>query len=428
MNQETLSTRIRNDFPALQRQIEGRSPAYFDGPAGSQVPRQVIDAVADYLANHNANTGGAFTTSVETDAIIEGAREWAAAFLGSGSSREVVFGANMTSLTFALSRSLSRTWAAGDEVIVTELDHQANIAPWRMAAEERGVTVKVVPFHRESCTLDLEAYARLLTPRTRLVAVGYASNAVGTVNDVTHVATLARQVGALTFVDAVHRAPHGLLDVEAIGCDFLSCSAYKFFGPHVGILWGRNELLTALTPYRVPPSSNEAPGRWETGTLNHEGIAGTGAAIRWIASLARGEGDRRERVAAGMQAIEGIEGPLLARLLDGLSSIPGVRVHGPPRGHPRTPTVAMTLEGEHPSVVAETLASEGIFVWAGDFYAPSVIAGLGLAESGGVVRIGLAPYNTAGEVDRLLEGVERCRAAGSRGAGTIRKETQATGS
>jgi cysteine desulfurase family protein (TIGR01976 family) len=409
-----LSLAIRSHFPALDRRIDGRSPAFFDGPAGSQVPREVIEAMGDYLANHNANSGGVFATSLETERILEASRAAAADLVGSPSTREVVFGPNMTSLTFSLSRSLSRTWREGDEVIVTDLDHQANIAPWRLAARERGVVVRVVPFHLESCTLDLDALGRLLSPRTRLVAVGMASNAVGTVTDVAAVAAMARRAGALTYVDAVHFAPHGVIDVGAIGCDFLACSAYKFFGPHVGILWGRTELLAELTPYRVPPASDEVPWRWEAGTMNHEGIAGTGAAIRWIASLAAadspgvtgaeaGGGSFRERLVAGFAAVDRIELPLLARLMAGLRAIPGARIHGPPEGHLRTPTIALTIEGQHPMAIAERLAGEAIFVWAGDFYASTVIDRLGLRESGGVVRIGLAPYNTAEEVDRLLE-------------------------
>jgi cysteine desulfurase family protein (TIGR01976 family) len=405
MNHQTLTERIRKDFPALQREFAGRLPAFFDGPAGSQVPHQVIHAITEYLASHNANTGGSFATSRETDQIIEDARDRVASFLGAPSSGSVVFGANMTTLTFSISRSLKRDWSEGDEIIVTDLDHQANIAPWRMAAEEAGAQVKVVPFHRESCTLDLDAFEKLLTPRTKLVAVGLASNAVGTITDVARIVASAKQAGALSFIDAVHFAPHGLIDVSALGSDFLACSAYKFFGPHVGILWGKEEHLAGLTPYKVPPASDSSPGRWETGTLNHEGIAGTGAAVDWIASLG-GEGDSlRDRVAAGMRTIHELEGPLLEQLLTGLRSIPGVSVYGPPAGHPRTPTVAFTSANEPAGLLAERLAGEAIFVWAGDFYASTVIDRLGLRERGGVVRVGLAPYNTPAEVDRLLESV-----------------------
>lgn len=406
---DALTRRIRAQFPALSRTVGGRVPAYLDGPAGSQVPQSVIDAVADYLAFRNANTGGSFLTSVETEEVIETARSRVTALLGAPSPREIAFGQNMTTLTYALSRALRRGWGPGDELVVTDLDHQANVAPWRLAAEEAGMTVRTIPFDPESCTLDLEAMEAAIGPRTRLVAVGYASNAVGTVNDVRRVARLAREAGALSFVDAVHFAPHGVIDVQAIGCDFLACSAYKFFGPHVGILWGRRELLEAVTPDKVPPAPDTTPERWETGTLSHEGIAGTAAAVEWIASLApSSEADGwRARVAAGMEAIEAMEAPLFARLLEGVREIPGARVFGPPAGHPRTPTLAFTLEGSSPADIARSLAAEGIFVWDGDFYASTVIDGLGLRESGGVVRVGLAPYNTAEEVERLLEALTR---------------------
>jgi cysteine desulfurase family protein (TIGR01976 family) len=411
MDTSTLRARVRAQFPALGRTAGGQGAVYFDGPAGSQVPQPVIDAVADYLANRNANTHGEFATSRESDEILWCARERMAAFLGAASPREIAFGANMTTITFALSRALARGWSAGDEVIVTELDHQANVAPWRSAAEEAGVTVHVVPFDPRTRLLDMERLGGLLSPRTRLVAVGYASNAVGTVTDVRRVAEMARSVGALSFVDAVHYAPHGVIDVQDVGCDFLVCSAYKFFGPHVGILWGRPELLTELRPHKVPPSSDEAPERWETGTQSHEGIAGTAAAVEWIASLAGpAPGGWRERMVRGMQAMDELERPVLKRLLDGLRALGGIQVYGPPDGHPRTPTIALTVEGVHPQRVAEQLARDGIFVWSGDFYASTVIDRLGLREAGGVVRIGLAPYNTEQEADRLLQALERLAA------------------
>jgi cysteine desulfurase family protein (TIGR01976 family) len=408
---ETVGVReIREQFPALGRTVGGRPAAYFDAPAGSQVPRAVIDAMADYLAYHNANTHGAFATSRETDEIIERARERVGAFLGAGWASEVVFGANMTTLAFALSRALRQSWSSGDEVIVTELDHQANVAPWRRAAEEAGATVRVVRFDPERCTLDMRQLEDYLGPRTRLVAVGYSSNALGTVNDVRRVARLAREAGALSFVDAVHYAPHGVIDVEEIGCDFLACSAYKFFGPHLGVLWGRKDLLQEGRPFKVGPAPDRAPERWETGTLSHEAIAGTAAAVEWIAGLAPGAdtgGVWRERMIGGMRRIEEIEAPLLERLREGLSAIPGVGLYGPPADVPRAPTIAFTVAGHTPREVAERLAGEGIFVWDGDFYASTVIDRLGLRERGGVVRVGLAPYNTAEEADRLLDAVER---------------------
>jgi cysteine desulfurase family protein (TIGR01976 family) len=407
------SQEIREQFPALGRMVGGRPVAFFDGPAGSQVPRMVIDAVSGYLSYHNANTHGTFATSRETDETIERARLRIAAFLGARSPGEVVFGANMTTLTFALSRALRLDWSPGDEVIVTELDHQANVAPWRRAAEDAGALVRTVGFDPRSCTLDMAQLEGFIGPRTRLVAVGYSSNAVGTVNDVRRVANLAREAGALSFVDAVHFAPHGVIDVEEIGCDFLACSAYKFFGPHLGILWGRRELLESGRPYKVPPASDAAPDRWETGTLSHEGIAGAAAAVEWIASLAADQTAAwRERIVAGMETIEAMERPLLDRLVNGLGAIPGVRLYGPPAGVARAPTVALTVAGRSPLDVAGRLGEEGIFVWAGDFYATTVIDRLGLRESGGVVRIGLAPYNTAEEVDRLLDALARVARSG----------------
>lgn len=410
---DQFAARVRADFPVFERRIGGRSIAFFDGPGGSQVPRQVGDAVRDYLLMHNANTHGFFATSEETDAAITGAREAMAAFLNAPSPGEVAFGANMTTLTFHLSRSLGREWGPGDEVIVSQLDHQANVAPWRRMAEDRGMTVHVVPFCTERFTLDLDALERALSPRTRLVAVGAASNAIGTVNDVARVAALARQAGALSFVDAVHYAPHALPDVQAIGCDFLACSAYKFFGPHVGILWGRGEHLERLTPYKVPPASNASPERWETGTLNHEGIAGTAAAVDWIASLADdGPGNnRRARLERAYAAVHAHETGLFARLHAELSAIPGVRIYGPPADGARTPTAGFTIEGVSPDEAARRLGAEGVFVWNGDFYATTVCDALGLSDCGGLIRAGVAPYTTGEDVDRLVDGVRRLASA-----------------
>jgi cysteine desulfurase family protein (TIGR01976 family) len=405
---EQFAARVRADFPVFERRIGGRSIAFFDGPGGSQVPRQVGDAVRDYLLMHNANTHGFFATSEETDAAITRSREHMAAFLNAPSPREIAFGANMTTLTFHLSRSLGREWGPGDEVIVSELDHQANVAPWRRMAEDRGMTVRVVPFSPETFTLDLDALERAISPRTRLVAVGAASNAIGTVNDVARAAELARQAGALSFVDAVHYAPHRLPDVQAIGCDFLACSAYKFFGPHVGILWGRGEHLERLTPYKVPPASNQFPERWETGTLNHEGITGTGACVEWIASLdSNGPGNNlRARLEQAYTAIHAHETELFARLHAGLCAIPGVRVYGPAADGMRTPTAGFTIEGISPDEAARRLGADGVFVWNGDFYATTVCDVLGLSDCGGLIRAGVAPYTTDEDVERLLDDVQ----------------------
>lgn len=396
---------IRADFPALTRKVDGRPAAYFDGPAGSQVPRVVIDAMAGYLACRNANTGGAFATSEETDGMLREARGALGDLVG-GEAEGIVFGQNMTSLTYALSRAISRDWGLRDEVIVTDLDHQANITPWVQAAEDAGATVRRIPFDPETCRLDLDLLETSLGARTRLVAIGYASNAVGTINDVTRVCASARAAGALSFVDAVHFAPHGVMDVRAIGCDFLACSAYKFFGPHLGVMWGRPGLLATLRPYRLPPAPDEVPDRWETGTLSHEGIAGAAAAVDWIAGLGATERPgRRERVVAGMRRIEELERPLFDRLLQGMRAVPGLRIFGPPDGEPRTPTLAFTLPALRPRRIAELLGRRGMFVWDGDFYASTVVDGLGLRHAGGVVRVGMAPYNTAEEVDRLVEAV-----------------------
>jgi cysteine desulfurase family protein (TIGR01976 family) len=402
---DSLAERIRADFPVFERRIAGRPIAFFDGPGGSQVPRQVAQAVAEYLTLHNANTHGEFPTSHETDRILSGAREAAADLLG-GDAGEIVFGANMTTLTFHFSRSLGRAWKAGDEVVVTALDHQANVGPWRRMADEAGMTVRVVPFHPETLQLDYAALESLLSPKTRLVAVGAASNAVGTINDVRRVTDLARSAGALSYVDAVHYAPHRLVDVAALGCDFLACSSYKFFGPHAGIVWGRRELLERFTPCKLLPASDQAPERWETGTQNHEGIAGIAAAVEWIAGLGSG-GTRREALASAYETLHQHESALFNRMEAGLRAISGVRFHGAERGRPRTPTAAFTVEGCTPGEVARRLGEEGVFVWNGDFYATTVCETLGVAASGGLVRAGLAPYSTSEDVERLIAGVGR---------------------
>lgn len=405
MSDESFAERIRRDFPVFGREIGGRTIAFFDGPGGSQVPRQVATAMAEYLTLHNANTHGHFATSEETDDIIAGARRAMADFVG-GAADEIVFGANMTTLAFHLSRTLGRAWGPGDEVIVTALDHQANVAPWRRMAADAGMEVRVVPFDPATLELDYDALASLLSPRTRLLAIGAASNALGTVNDVRRAAEMARSAGALTFVDAVHFAPHRRVDVAEMGCDFLACSAYKFFGPHAGVLWGRRELLERFEPYKVPPASNAVPERWETGTQNHEAMAGTAAAVDWIASIA-GDGapDRREALRRAFAAMEAHESALFRTLEDGLRAIPGVHLHGVARGRPRTPTAGFTVDGTPPDEVARRLGREGVFVWNGDFYATTVCDTLGLSDCGGLVRAGVAPYTTGDDVRRLLAGI-----------------------
>ena len=398
----------RRQFPALTRRVGQRQAVYFDGPAGSQVPRRVIDAIGDYLVRMNANHGGAFDTSRQSDAMLEAAHQGLADFLGTDDPATVVFGPNMTSLTFALSRSLARTWQPGDEIIVTRLDHDANVTPWVLAARDAGATVRHLEIHAEDCTLDLDDLAGKLSSRTRLVALGCASNAVGTINPVREVVRLAHEAAALVFLDGVHYAPHKLLEVDRWGCDFLVCSAYKFFGPHVGLLWGRRELLTELPAYKVRPAPDAIPGRWMTGTQNHEGIAGTLAAVEYLAelgqTLAPGAGGRRGALKAAYEGIAAYERDLVACLLGGLAEVPGVKVWGitdPARLDQRVPTVAITHQRLRPRQLAECLASRGIFVWHGNFYALPLTEALGL-EPDGLVRIGLLHYNTGEEVERLL--------------------------
>jgi cysteine desulfurase family protein (TIGR01976 family) len=395
---------IRARFPALERRHMDRPVAYFDGPGGTQVPQTVVGAVADYLLHHNANTHWHYPTSEETDQLLAGARAALADLLGA-TPAEVVFGANMTTLTFHLGRALGRGWGPEDEIVVTELDHHANVAPWQALARERGVTLRSVPLIPATGELDWGALESALSSRTRLLAIGAASNALGTITDVTRACALARAAGALSFVDAVHYAPHSLVDVRAIGCDFLACSAYKFYGPHVGILYGRRDRLEALDAPKLAPAPDTAPERLETGTLNHEGIVGAGAAVDFLASLARG-GTRRDRLARAFVALHQRGQELVTRLWTGLADLPGVRLYGPPPARPRTPTVAFTLRNRTTDEVAMALAAEGVFVSNGDFYATTVVERLGLSAHG-LVRAGCACYTTTDEVDRLVEGVRR---------------------
>lgn len=410
---------LRREFPALSVQQDGRPLAYFDGPGGTQVPQCVIDAVVGYYSSSNANDGGAFLTSERSDATVRDARAAVADFLGAASPDEIKFGANMTSLTFHISRSIGAMLQPGDEILVTALDHEANVGPWRAMAGDRGLTVRTIGIRPDDVTLDLADFERQLTPRTKLVALGYASNAVGTINPVAEIVQRAHAVGALTYLDAVHFAPHGLIDVQALGTDFLACSTYKFFGPHQGVLYGRAEVLERLPAYKVRPAHD----RVETGTQSFESIAGAGAAIEYLASIGErfgdgpdprpGESVRRARLRAGMSAIRTHEMALCGRLLDRLGRIRGVRVWGitdRARFGARTPTVAVTLDGVAPRAAAEALGRQGITTWDGDFYARTLIERLGLAESGGVLRLGIVHYNTVEEIDRLLEALEEIAA------------------
>jgi len=402
-------TRVREHFPSLTRP---RAPIYLDNPAGTQVARETLEAVSDYLLYDNANHGGVFATGQRSDAMLAEARAAVADFLGARSPDEIAFGANMTTLTFGLSRAIGRTLGAGDEIVVTRLDHDANIAPW-LALEEHGAVVRWLDIRAEDCTLDLEALETLVGPRTKLVAVGLASNAVGTVNDVARVARVAHAAGAWVFVDAVHYAPHGPIDVAALDCDFLACSAYKFFGPHVGILWGRYALLDRLPAYKVRPAGDAPPDKFETGTQSHEGIAGTLGALRYLEWLGDELAEspphsRRERLQIAMQAIRARERDLSRALLEGLQALPGLRIWGitdRERLDARVPTVSFTLAGRSPRQVAEHLARRDIQVWDGNYYALAIMERLGLEEKGGMVRVGAVHYNTHEDIDRLVEAV-----------------------
>jgi len=407
---------IRKQFPALQQyNRQNQQMVYFDGPGGTQVPQRVIDAMADYLIRTNSNTHGQFITSQKTDEIIHGARVAIADFINAPSHEQIIFGANMTTLTFHLSRSLAKILQPGDEIIVTRLDHDANISPW-LALEEKGVTIRWLDFNPEDCTLDLTALENLLTRRTKLLAVGYASNAVGTINDVKRIAMMVHEAGGMIFVDAVHFAPHGPIDVQDIDCDFLVCSAYKFFGPHVGVLYGKREALEKLPPYKVRPQQNMPPNKFETGTLNHEGLAGTIAAIEYLADLGKNFSDakshdlshdtgRRRDLKLAMHTIQQYERELSTKLLGGLKSVRGLKIFGITNeasfSH-RTPTFAIRLPNILPEEVARRLGEQSIYVWDGNFYALEVTTRLGVEESGGIVRIGLVHYNTAEEIERLV--------------------------
>lgn len=401
-------TPLRLQFPALQQTVAGpvagRTAVYFDGPGGTQAPESVIDAMGAYLRRGSSNSGGPFQTSRDTDATARAAHEAMADFLNAR-PEEIAFGQNMTSLTFSFSRAIAATWRAGDEIVVTRIDHDANISPWLRAAEDRGVTVRWLDFYPEDCTLALEALPGLLNERTRLVAVNYASNAVGTISDVAKVVRLARAVGAWTYVDAVHYAPHGPIDVQALDCDFLACSVYKFFGPHTGVVYGKLELLEQLPAYKVRPSSNEPPGKWETGTPSYESLSGVTAAVDYLAGLGGETGTRRERIVRGMTAIKAYEAALSEYFLGLAPTVPGLRVYGitdVERLDQRTPTFAISLEGHTPEDIATYLGDRGFYVWHGHYYAIEVMERLGTLAAGGLVRIGFVHYNTQQEIDDLF--------------------------
>ncbi len=396
---------LRAQFPALQRTVNNQPAVFLDGPGGTQSPRRVISAMAGYLESGSSNLGGPFLTSREADAAAELARAAMMDLLNARRPEEIVFGQNMTSLTFSISRAIAREWREGDEIIVTQIDHDANISPWLLAAEDRGVTVRWLDFHPEDCTLALETLPAMLNDRTRLVAVNYASNAVGTINDVARVVEMAHAVGALVYVDAVHYAPHGVIDVQALDCDFLACSVYKFFGPHSGVLYGKYDLLDSLVAYKVRPAPGSPPGKWETGTQSFESLSGVTAAVDYLAGLGGEGGTRREQLIRGMGAIKRYETTLSEQFLGEATRVPGLRVYGltdvEELGH-RTPTFAVSLDGYTPEELAARLGERGFFVWHGHYYAVAVMERLGTLDRGGLVRIGFVHYNTAEEMNRLF--------------------------
>ncbi len=418
----------RRYFPSLAQVVNGKQAVYFDNPGGTQVAQQVIDAMVSYFREANANTHGAFLTSKRTDLVIASARSAMADFLHAASPDEIVFGPNMTTLTFAFSRAFGKTLQPGDEIVVTVLDHDANVAPW-LALQERGVVIRTVDVHPENVTLDMEDMRAKITGRTRLIAIGYASNAVGTINDVATIIRWAREVGALTWIDAVQFAPHGPIDVQMLDVDFLVCSSYKFFGPHLGILYGKTEHLEKFPAYKVRPASDKAPDRWETGTQNHEGLAGLVGVMDYLALLGREYSTRysntldadsrtasytgRQReLKIAMQAIMDYERGLSAQLLTGLREIKGIQVYGITDQQQlawRVPTIACNIEGHSPRELAEQLASSGVFAWDGNYYALGIMERLGLEEKGGALRLGMAHYNTLNEIDRVLECLEQVK-------------------
>ncbi len=425
---------VRSQFPSLAQSINGQPTVFLDGPGGTQVPQRVIDAISDYLARNNANTGGAYATSRNTDAMIAEARAAMADFLNCDAD-EVVFGPNMTTLTYAISRAIGRELGPGNEIVLTLLDHDANFSPWK-ALEEKGVTIRTVNFNPADCTLDMHDLARKITSHTRLVAVGYASNAVGTINDVAEVVRLAKQVEALTYIDAVHYAPHGTIDVRALDCDFLACSTYKFFGPHMGVLYGKREHLKRPRPYKVRPNTNNIPNCWEWGTLNHECIAGIKACVDYWEDLGRralsieppssqsairnasiNSRDvslrpqrslrltRREAIVAAHEAIQSHERAMMEKMIAGLLAVPGLKLYGisdARRFENRCATLAVRIEGHSPLALATKLGERGFFTWDGNYYALNVTEQLDVERLGGFLRIGLVHYNTMEEVERML--------------------------
>jgi cysteine desulfurase family protein (TIGR01976 family) len=410
---DAFSEYVRKQFPAMKRKVNGFPAAYLDGPGGYQVPESVIEAVTDYLINMNANVGHQFETAENTSRMIQNARLIFADFFNCD-WEEVIFGANMTTLNFALAQTLARTLRAGDTVLITEIDHEANRGPW-LQLKDRGVAVEDVALDAGSCTLDMEDFREKLARRPKVVAVNYASNGVGTINDVREIVRMSHDIGAHTVVDAVHYAAHGPIDIQELDTDFLLCSAYKFFGPHIGVLYAKKDVLSGLRPFNLRTQQQCPPFMMETGTLHHEGIAGAASAVEFIADIGRKFGEkpvgrdgerkagRRDRIVAGLKVFEKYEQVLTTHLIEAVrSEVPKAAVFGPPEGHPRTSTVSFTLDGYSAKEVAGYLGSRGLFVWDGHFYAIRLVERLGLLERGGLVRVGIAPYNTREELDRLI--------------------------
>ena len=401
---------IRSQFPALDQRDDGVARVYFDNPAGTQVPQRVVDAMSHCMLDASANLGGYFRTSEVAGDIVADAQQAMADFLNAPSPDEIIFGQNMTSLTFHVSRSIGRRFNAGDEIILSQMDHDANVEPWVLLARDRGLTIRWLPFDTETFEFDLRKLEELLNERTRLVCVCAASNLTGTINDVEAICRMSREAGAWTYIDAVQSAPHVVNDVQQFGCDFLVCSPYKFFGPHQGVLWGRREVLESLEPYKVRPAPSEIPWCFSPGTASHEGMAGTAAAVEYFAwvgeTMAGGQGSRRQKLCAGMAAIAEYEQQLSKHLVQGLQSIPGITIHGITAVEAmsrRGPTVAFTHSRHTPDDIAKALAAANIFAWSGHNYAVEVARSLGIYESGGAVRVGPVHYNTMAELDRLFE-------------------------
>jgi cysteine desulfurase family protein (TIGR01976 family) len=400
---------VRSQFPALALADDGQPRVYFDNPAGTQVPSQVIDRTVDTLVRKNANLGGYFKTTVDASALVDEAHEAVADFYGASSADEIVFGQNMTTLTFHMSRCLAARFSPGDEIVLSRMDHDANVAPWLLMARDRGLTVKWMDFDPDTFEFPDDALSKVLTAKTKLVAFGFASNCTGTINEVRHFCAQARGAGALTYVDAVQFAPHGLVGVTDLGCDFLVSSAYKWFGPHMAALWGRPELLAEIEPYRLRPAPSEASYKFETGTLSHEGMAGCTGAIDYLASLGSGA-TRREKLRSAWGVMELYERELTKSLLESVRSIHGLKVRGITSTnalHRRVPTVSFTVEGIDPARIAKSLAHDNIFVWSGHNYAVEPVTRLGLMDKGGVLRVGLAHYNTVSEIERFAASLHK---------------------